>query len=92
MSALSGLGIDNAWVDVDAAEIPIMDGSAAPFVFLIQSAGVEEQNAPKRFMRVKRAVRVEEGDKWAELSPYDGFRLSFSIVFTTPSSTSRSRR
>ncbi len=84
MSALAGLGIDNAWVDVDAAEIPIMDGSAAPFVFLIQSAGIEEQNAAKKFIRVKKTVRVEEGDKWAELAPYDGFRLAFSIVFSHP--------
>ena len=84
MSALSGLGIDNVWVDVDAAEIPIMDGSAAPFVFLIQSAGVEEQKAAKKFIRVKKPVRVEEGDKWAELAPYDGFRLTFSIVFSHP--------
>jgi UDP-3-O-[3-hydroxymyristoyl] N-acetylglucosamine deacetylase len=84
MSALSGLGIDNAWVDVDAAEIPIMDGSAAPFVFLIQSAGIEEQKAAKKFIRVKKTVRVEDGDKWAELKPYDGFRLTFSIVFSHP--------
>ena len=84
MSALSGLGIDNAWVDVDAPEIPIMDGSAAPFVFLIQSAGIEEQKAAKKFIRVKKTVRVEEGDKWAELAPYDGFRLTFSIVFSHP--------
>ncbi len=84
MSALSGLGIDNVWVDVDAAEIPIMDGSAAPFVFLIQSAGVEEQKAAKKFIRVQKMVRVEEGDKWAELAPYDGFRLTFSIVFSHP--------
>jgi len=84
MSALSGLGIDNAWVDVDAAEIPIMDGSAAPFVFLIQSAGIEEQKAAKKFIRVKKPVRVEDGDKWAELTPYDGFRLTFSIVFSHP--------
>ena len=84
MSALSGLGIDNAWVDVDASEIPIMDGSAAPFVFLIQSAGIEEQNAAKKFIRVKKPVRVEDGDKWAELTPYDGFRLTFSIVFSHP--------
>lgn len=84
MSAFSGLGIDNAWVDVDAAEIPIMDGSAAPFVFLIQSAGIEEQKAAKKFIRVKKKVRVEEGDKWAELTPYDGFRLDFSIVFSHP--------
>ncbi|MDR2240239.1 MAG: UDP-3-O-acyl-N-acetylglucosamine deacetylase [Zoogloeaceae bacterium] len=84
MSALSGLGIDNAWVDVDAAEIPIMDGSAAPFVFLIQSAGIEEQPVAKQFIRVKKTVRVEEDDKWAELAPYDGFRLTFSIIFSHP--------
>lgn len=84
MSALAGLGIDNAHVDVDAEEIPILDGSAAPFVFLIQSAGIEEQNAPKRFLRVKKVVEVEEGDKWARLSPYEGFRLEFSIQFNHP--------
>jgi len=84
MSALSGLGIDNVYVDVDAAELPIMDGSAAPFVFLIQSAGIEEQNAAKKFIRVKKTVRVEDGDKWATLEPYDGFRLTFSIVFNHP--------
>jgi UDP-3-O-[3-hydroxymyristoyl] N-acetylglucosamine deacetylase len=71
-------------VDVDAEEIPILDGSAAPFVFLLQSAGIEEQNAPKRFMRVKKVVEVKEGDKWARLSPYDGFRLEFSIQFNHP--------
>jgi UDP-3-O-[3-hydroxymyristoyl] N-acetylglucosamine deacetylase len=84
MSALSGLGIDNAWIDVDAPEIPILDGSAGPFVFLIQSAGIVEQPAPKRFMRVKKAVEYVEGDKWVRLEPYDGFRLSFSIVFDHP--------
>ena len=84
MSALAGLGIDNLYVDVDAPELPIMDGSAAPFVFLLQSAGIEEQNPPKRFLRVRRTVRVEDGDKWAQLSPYEGFRLSFSIVFNHP--------
>lgn len=84
MSALAGLGIDNVYVDVDAAEIPIMDGSAAPFVFLLQSAGIEEQAAAKKFLRVKRTVEVKEGDKWARLEPYDGFRLSFSIVFSHP--------
>ena len=84
MSALSGLGIDNLYVDVDAAELPIMDGSAAPFVFLLQSAGIAEQNAAKRFLRVKKAVEVRDGDKWARLAPYDGFRLSFSIAFDHP--------
>ncbi len=84
MSALAGLGIDNAYIDVSASEIPIMDGSAAPFVFLLQSAGVEEQPALKRFIRIKETVRIEEGDKWAELHPYDGFRISFTLDFDHP--------
>jgi UDP-3-O-[3-hydroxymyristoyl] N-acetylglucosamine deacetylase len=84
MSALAGLGIDNVYVDVDAAEIPILDGSAGPFVFLLQSAGIEEQNAPKRFIRVKRRVEVKDGDKWARLDPYDGFKLTFTIEFNHP--------
>jgi UDP-3-O-[3-hydroxymyristoyl] N-acetylglucosamine deacetylase len=84
MSALAGLGIDNCHVDVDAPELPIMDGSAGPFVFLIRSAGIEEQNAPKVFVRVKKAVEVKDGDKWARLEPYEGFRLTFSIVFLHP--------
>lgn len=84
MSALAGLGIDNLYVDVDAAEIPIMDGSAAPFVFLLNSAGIEEQKAPKKFIRIRKAVEVREGDKWARLEPYDGFRLTFSILFNHP--------
>lgn len=84
MSALAGLGIDNLYVDVDAAEIPIMDGSAGPFVFLLQSAGIEEQARAKRFIRIRKTVEVREGDKWARLEPYDGFRLSFSILFNHP--------
>ena len=84
MSAFAGLGIDNAYVDVDAPELPIMDGSAGPFVFLIQSAGIEEQPAAKKFVRVKNPVEVRDGDKWARLDPYEGFRLSFSIVFQHP--------
>lgn len=84
MSALAGLGIDNAYVDLTAPEVPIMDGSAAPFALLIQQAGLEEQAAPKRFLRVKRALEVREGDKWARLEPYEGLRLSFSIVFNHP--------
>ncbi len=84
MSALAGLGIDNLYADVDAAELPIMDGSAAPFVYLLQSAGIEEQNAAKKFLRVKKPVEVRDGDKWARLEPYDGFRLSFSINFNHP--------
>ncbi len=84
LSALAGLGIDNIFVDLTAAEVPIMDGSAAPFVFLLQSAGIEELSAPKRFIRITRPVRVEEGDKWAELVPYDGFRVNFEIDFDHP--------
>ncbi|NBS57566.1 MAG: UDP-3-O-acyl-N-acetylglucosamine deacetylase [Betaproteobacteria bacterium] len=84
MSALSGLGIDNVFVDLDGPEVPIMDGSAAPFAFLIQTAGIEEQSAPKRFVRIKKRVEVAEGDKWARLEPFDGYRLSFSIVFNHP--------
>ena len=84
MSALAGLGIDNLYVDVDAAELPIMDGSAAPFAFLLQSAGIEEQAAAKKFLRIKKRVEVIDGDKWARLEPYDGYRLSFSIHFNHP--------
>ena len=84
MSALAGLGVDNAYVDVDGPEIPILDGSSAPFVFLIQSAGVEVQNTPKRFLRVKKPVEYREGDKWVKLEPHDGFKLSFSIHFNHP--------
>lgn len=84
MSALAGLGIDNLHVDVDAPEIPILDGSAGPFVFLLRSAGIEEQPAVKRFLRVLKPVEYREGDKWVKLSPYDGFRLDFSIVFNHP--------
>jgi UDP-3-O-[3-hydroxymyristoyl] N-acetylglucosamine deacetylase len=84
MSALGGLGVDNAYVDLDAPELPIMDGSASPFVLLIQQAGIEEQNAPKKFLRVTRRVEVKDGDKWARLDPYEGYRLSFSIEFRHP--------
>lgn len=84
LSALAGLGIDNAYIDVSAAEVPIMDGSAGPFVFLIQSAGVEEQNAPKRFIRIKKPIRVQDGDKWASFEPYDGFSVTFTIDFDHP--------
>ena len=84
LSAFAGLGIDNAFVDLSAAEVPIMDGSAGPFVFLLQSAGIEEQAAPKRFIRVLKTVRAEEGDKWAELRPYDGFKVNFEIEFDHP--------
>ena len=84
LSAFAGLGIDNAFVDVSAPEVPIMDGSAGPFVFLIQSAGVEEQNAPKRYIRIRHKVRVEDGDKWACFEPFDGFKVTFSIDFDHP--------
>ncbi|MEM7503660.1 MAG: UDP-3-O-acyl-N-acetylglucosamine deacetylase [Pseudomonadota bacterium] len=84
MSALAGLGIDNLLVDLSAPEVPIMDGSAAPFVFLLQSAGIEEQNAAKKFVRIRKKVRVEDGDKWAELSPFDGFKVNFEIAFNHP--------
>ena len=84
MSALGGLGVDNAYVDLDAPELPIMDGSAGPFVMLIQQAGLEQQAAPKRFLRVLRRVEVTDGDKWARLEPYDGYKLSFSIDFRHP--------
>lgn len=84
MSAFAGLGIDNAYVDLDAAEVPILDGSASPFVFLIQSAGIEEQPTAKKFIRVLRTIEVSDGDKWARFDPYEGYRLTFSIVFNHP--------
>ena len=84
MSALAGLGIDNIHVDLSAPEVPIMDGSAGPFVFLLQSAGIEEQSAAKKFIRVKRKVRVEDGEKWAELVPFNGFKVNFEVYFNHP--------
>ncbi len=78
LSAFAGLGIDNAIIDVSAAEVPIMDGSAGPFVFLLQSAGVEEQDCPKQYIRIKRPIRVQNGDKWAEFEPFDGFKVTFT--------------
>jgi UDP-3-O-[3-hydroxymyristoyl] N-acetylglucosamine deacetylase len=84
MSAFAGLGIDNAYVDVTASEVPIMDGSAGPFVFLVQSAGIAEQAAPKRFIRIKKEIRVEDGDKWARFEPFEGFKVSFTIDFNHP--------
>ncbi len=84
LSALAGMGIDNAYVDLSAAEVPIMDGSAGPFVFLIQSAGIEEQLAAKRFIRVTRPVEVKQDDKWARFDPHNGFRVSFKIDFNHP--------
>ena len=84
LSAFAGLGIDNAWVDVSAPEVPIMDGSSSPFVFLIQSAGIEEQQAAKRFIRVLKPVTVQDDDKWARFEPFNGFRVSFKIEFEHP--------
>ncbi|MCG3142805.1 MAG: UDP-3-O-acyl-N-acetylglucosamine deacetylase [Gammaproteobacteria bacterium] len=84
LSALAGLGIDNAYVDLTAAEVPIMDGSAGPFVFLIQSAGVQEQSAPKRYIRIKSPVVVEDGEKSARFEPFEGFKVSFAIDFDHP--------
>ena len=89
LSAMAGLGIDNAYVDLSAPEVPIMDGSAGPFVFLLQSAGIEEQNAPKRFIRIKKSLRVEDGDKWCRFEPFDGFKVGFSIEFRHPIFSSR---
>jgi len=84
LSAFAGLGIDNAYVDLSASEVPIMDGSAGPFVFLIQSAGIEEQRAAKRYVRIKKTITVREGDKWAKFEPFEGFKVSFSIDFDHP--------
>lgn len=84
LSALAGLGIDNAYIDINANEIPIMDGSAAPFVFLIQSAGIQEQPAPKKFIRILKPIRVEHQGKWAQFLPFEGYRVSFTIDFKHP--------
>lgn len=84
LSAFAGLGIDNAIIDVSAAEVPIMDGSAGPFVFLLQSAGVQEQDSLKQYIRIKRSIRVEDGDKWAAFEPFEGFKVTFTIDFEHP--------
>lgn len=84
LSSMAGFGVDNAYIDTDAEEIPIMDGSAAPFVFLIQSAGIVEQDAVKKFICIKEKIRVEDGDKWVMFEPYDGFKVSFTIDFDHP--------
>jgi UDP-3-O-[3-hydroxymyristoyl] N-acetylglucosamine deacetylase len=84
LSAMAGLGIDNCIVELSAPEVPIMDGSAGPFVFLLQSAGIAEQDAPKRFIRIKHPVEVREGDKVARFEPFEGFRLGFTVVFDHP--------
>ncbi len=84
LSAMAGLGVDNAYVDLSAPEVPIMDGSAAPFVFLIQSAGIEEQRARKNFIRIRRSLEVRDGDKWARFEPFNGFKVTFAIEFNHP--------
>ncbi len=89
LSAMAGLGIDNAFIDLSADEVPIMDGSAGPFVFLIQSAGIVEQEAAKRFIKIKKTVKVEDKDKWVKFDPFDGFRVSFEIDFDHPLFTSQ---
>lgn len=91
-AALAGMGIDNIIVEVDAPEIPIMDGSASPFIFLLQQAGIEEQSAAKRFIRIKKPVRFEDGDKWAEFVPFNGFRMDFEIDFNHPAIESNEQR
>ncbi|MBP6749752.1 MAG: UDP-3-O-acyl-N-acetylglucosamine deacetylase [Xanthomonadaceae bacterium] len=92
MSALAGLGVDNLYIDLSAAEVPIMDGSSGPFVFLLQSAGIAEQSAPKRFIRILETVEVRDGDKVARFEPYHGFRIGFTVEFDHPAiPASRSR-
>ena len=90
LSAMAGMGIDNAIIEVNAGEVPIMDGSAGPFVFLIQSAGIQEQSAPKKFIRIKKKISVEDGDKTASFIPFNGFKVSFSIDFDHPAFQNRS--
>ena len=92
LSAMAGLGIDNAYVDLSAPEVPIMDGSAGPFVFLPQSAGIEEQPVAKRFIRIKKPVKVQQGDKWASFEPFEGFKVGFSIDFNHPIISKRTSR
>ena len=91
MSALAGLGIDNVNIDVSGPEIPIMDGSAGPFVFLLQSAGIVEQDAPKRYLRIVQTVEARDGDKWARFEPFNGFKLDFTIDFPHPMFGSENR-
>jgi len=91
LAAMAGLGIDNAYVEVSAEEVPIMDGSAGPFVFLIQSAGIEEQASPKKFIRIKKEVTVSDGDKTATFVPFNGFKVSFTIDFDHPAFKGRSQ-
>lgn len=91
LSAFAGLGLDNAYVDLSAEEVPIMDGSAGPFVFLLQSAGIEEQPAPKRFVRILAPLEVRDGDKWARFEPYNGFKVNMEIEFNHPVFKKRSQ-
>lgn len=84
LSAIAGLGLDNVYVDLSAAEVPIMDGSAGPFVFLLQSAGIKEQDSAKKFIRILKSIEVRDGDKWARFQPFDGFKVGFSIDFDHP--------
>ncbi|MDF2867916.1 MAG: UDP-3-O-[3-hydroxymyristoyl] N-acetylglucosamine deacetylase [Gammaproteobacteria bacterium] len=84
LSAMAGLGIDNAYIDIDAPEVPIMDGSSGPFVFLLQSAGAVEQDAPKQFIQIKKTIEVRDGDKFARFTPFEGFKVSFGINFDHP--------
>ncbi len=84
MSACAGLGVDNAYIDLSSAEVPIMDGSAGTFIFLLQSAGIVEQSAAKKFIRIKKTVEVKDGDKWVRFEPFNGYKLSFTINFTHP--------
>jgi UDP-3-O-[3-hydroxymyristoyl] N-acetylglucosamine deacetylase len=84
LSAFAGLGVDNAFVELSAVEVPIMDGSAGPFVFLLQSAGIEDQNVAKRFVRIRKTIEVRDGDKWARFDPFNGFKVNFEIEFDHP--------
>jgi UDP-3-O-[3-hydroxymyristoyl] N-acetylglucosamine deacetylase len=84
MSAFAGLGVDNVYVDMDSAEVPIMDGSAGTFIFLLQSSGIVEQSAAKKFVRIKKSVEVQQGDKWVRFDPYNGYKLTFTINFAHP--------
>ena len=84
LSALAGLGIDNALIELDGPEVPIMDGSARPFVFMIQSAGIQEQDDTKKFIRIKKKIEVRQDEKWAKIEPFDGFKVAFTIDFNHP--------
>lgn len=84
MSAFAGLGVDNAFVDLTSAEVPIMDGSAGTFIFLLQSAGIIEQSAAKKFIRIKKVIEIKDGDKWVRFEPFNGYKLNFTINFSHP--------